>query len=304
MVREGLIQRQARRVLENDRHALILATVFSAVPFMGWLALAMVALLTLRKGWQAGGKLLLPVLLTHVLAACVSMPWSTAVFTVCINVLPCYLAAGVLQQTSSWRLVSAVLLLLVMVSSVLIQSLSPDFIVMQYEHLELAIRSMSSNQASVLDFWGARGVSPAVLANYLLGVQAASIAFSAMMPVLFARSIQAQLFYPGGFREEMLYFRGDRTGFFILVLLLVAAYYEWTLAINGLPLVLFYFILAGLSLAAYVFSNMRPLALLVLLVVPMMLLAWVVLPLYMVLGAFDSLFNFRLYLSSKAGKAT
>ena len=90
----------------------------------------------------------------------------------------------------------------------------------------------------------------------------------------------------------------------MLLLLLALAYSERFLAIDCLPLVLFYFILSGLSLGAHLFSNMRPLALTLLLVAPMIFLSWVFLPLYALLGALDSLFNFRLYLSKKTGKAT
>ena len=213
------------------------------------------------------------------------------------------MAACVLAQTSSWRAVAAALFGLVMLSALFFQGISPDFIASQYEHLQALMHSMASSQINVLDFWESHGISPVVLANYLFGVQAASLAFSAMVPLFFARSIQSQLFYPGGFQQELRYFRGDKTSLAVFVLLFSAAYLDLVLAMNGLPLVLFYFTLAGLSLAACLLSRMRPLGVLVLLLVPTVLLPWVMLPLYVLLGAFDSLFNFRLYLSSKAGQA-
>jgi hypothetical protein len=301
-VREGLFQRQARRVLDNDRYALASAAILSVLPYMGWLALALIALVTLRKGWRSAGMLVLPVMVGHMLLALKSVPLSAAIFGAALNVIPCYLAAVVLGLTSSWRAVAAALLGLVIGGALFFQVISPDFIVSQYEHLQALIRSVASGQVNVLDFWESHEVSPLVLANYLLGVQAASLAFSAMVPLFFARSIQSQLFYPGGFQQELLHFRGDKTSLVVLVLLSAAAYSDLLLAINGLPLVLFYFILAGLSLAACLLSRIRPLGALVLLLVPTVLLPWVMLPMYVLLGAFDSLFNFRLYLSSKAGK--
>ena len=301
-VRESLFQRQARRVLDNDRYALASATILSVLPYMGWLALALIALVTLRKGWRAASMLVLPVMVGHMLLALKSVPFSEAIFGAALNVVPCYLAAIVLGVTSSWRAVAAALFGLVVGGSLFFQVVSPDFIMSQYEHLQAVMRSVASGQVNVLDFWESHEVSSRVLANYLLGVQAASLAFSAMVPLFFARSIQSQLFYPGGFQQELLYFRGDKISLAVLVLLCGAAYSDLFLAINGLPLVLFYFILAGLSLAACLLSSMRPLGVLVLLLVPTVLLPWVMLPLYVLLGAFDSLFNFRLYLSSKAGK--
>lgn len=302
-VRESLFQRQAMRVLDNDRYALASAAILSVLPYMGWLALALIALVTLRKGWRIAGMLVLPVMVGHMLLALKSVPLSAAIFGAALNVVPCYLAAVVLGFTSSWRAAAAALLGLVMSGALFFQVISPDFIVSQYEHLQALMRSLAAGQVNVLDYWESHEVPPLVLANYFLGVQAASLAFSAMVPLFFARSIQSQLFYPGGFQQELLNFRGDKISLAVFVLLSAAAYSHLFLAINGLPLVLFYFVLAGLSLAACLLSRIRPLGVLVLLLVPTVLLPWVMLPLYVLLGAFDSLFNVRLYLSLKAGKA-
>jgi hypothetical protein len=301
-VREGLFQRQARRVLDEDRYALASVAILSVLPYMGWLALALIALVALRKGWQSAGVLVLPALVGHMLLALKNVPISGAVFSAVLNVVPCYLAAIVLGVTSSWRAVAAVLFGVMMSGALFIQVVSPDFIVSQYDHLQTLMRSLASGDVNVLDFWESHEVSPLVLAHYLLGVQAASLAFSAMVPLLFARSIQSQLFYPGGFQQELLNFRGDKLSLAVFILICTSAYSDLFLAINGLPLVLFYFILAGLSLAASLLSRIRPLGVLVLLLVPTVLLPWVMLPLYVLLGAFDSLFNVRLYLSSKTEK--
>jgi len=302
-MRESMVQRQAKRVLDNDRYALISAIMLSVLPYMGWLALALVALVTLRKGWRAGGLLVLPVMVGHMLLALKNVPLSTACFGSALNVIPCYVAAVVLGLTSSWRAVSAALFMFVIGGALFIQGVIPDFIAREYEQLQALMRGVVSGQMNMLDFWESHGASPLLLANYLLGVQAASLAFSAMVPLFFARSIQSQLFYPGGFQQELLAFRGDKTSVAVLVVLFVGAYSDLFLAINGLPLVLFYFILAGLSLAACLLSRIRPLGVLVLLLVPTVLLPWVMLPLYVLLGAFDGLFNFRLHLSSNTGKA-
>tara|TARA_R110002126_G_scaffold273866_1_gene418740 strand:- start:286447 stop:287367 length:921 start_codon:yes stop_codon:yes gene_type:complete len=301
-VREGLFQRQARRVLDEDRYALASVAILSVLPYMGWLALALIALVALRKGWHSAGVLVLPALVGHMLLALKNVPISGAVFSAVLNVVPCYLAGIVLGVTSSWRAVAAVLFGVMMSGALFIQVVSPDFIVSQYDHLQTLMRSLASGDVNVLDFWESHEVSPLVLAHYLLGVQAASLAFSAMVPLLFARSIQSQLFYPGGFQQELLNFRGDKLSLAVFILICTSAYSDLFLAINGLPLVLFYFILAGLSLAASLLSRIRPLGVLVLLLVPTVLLPWVMLPLYVLLGAFDSLFNVRLYLSSKTEK--
>ncbi|NCT56871.1 MAG: hypothetical protein GW760_04045 [Legionella sp.] len=301
-VREGFIHRQARRVLDDDRYALASTAILSVLPYMGWLALALIALVTLRKDWRLGGLLVLPALVGNMLLSLKHVPMSGAILGAMLNVVPCYFAAIVLGRTSSWRAVAAALFGVVIGSAWLIQMVSPEFIVSQYTQLKALMHTVLLGQVNVLDVWEAHEVSPLMLANYLLGVQAASLAFSAMVPLLFARSVQSQLFYPGGFQQELLSFRGNKLSLAVLVLLSTAAYSNRYLAMNGLPLVMFYFILAGLSLAACLLSRIRPLGVLVLLLVPTVLLPWVMLPLYVLLGAFDSLFNVRLYLSSNTGK--
>lgn len=301
-VRESLFHRQARRVLDDHRYALALTAILSVLPYMGWLALALIALVTLRKDWRLAGIMVLPAIIGNMLLSLKLAPISGAFFGALLNVIPCYFAAMVLRQTSSWRAVAIGLFALAVGGSCVLQMISPEFIVNQYMDLKTLIHNMGPGQVNLLDVWEAREVSPLKLANYLLGVQVASIAFSVMVPLLFARSVQSQLFYPGGFQQELLNFRGDKISLAVLVLLSAAAYSNWHLAMNSLPLVMFYFILAGLSLAACLLSRIRPLGVLVLLLVPTVLLAWVMLPLYVLLGAFDSLFNVRLYLSSKTGK--
>ena len=240
----------------------------------------------------------------HVLVAVIRLPLQTAIVMSVLGTVPCYLTAYVLRVTSSWRFVSIGLLALVLIAAICLHVFSSDFILQQYLHLLAAMQHLAAEQSNLLDFWGNKGVSSPVFANYLLGVQAASLAFSAMMLLLFARQIQSQLFYPGGFRFEIQNFRGDKIDCAVLLLLLALAYFENFLAINCLPLVLLYCALSGLSFATYCFSNMRPLVLMLLLVIPTIFLAWVFLPLYALIGALDSLFNFRLYLSAKTGKAT
>ncbi len=301
-MQKGFFQRQALRALQQDKYALLLATLLAAVPLIDWLALVVMSLVTLRHGARAGLQVLLPVMLMHVLISVVSTSVSSAVVMSCLSILPCYCVAYVLKATSSWRFVAAVLFGFVMVGTIMLQAFSPDLIMQQYVQLESAVQSLGSSKISILDMLGQHQVSSLVLANYLLGFQAASLAFSAIFPLFFARSLQSQLFYPGGFRKEMLSFRGDRTVCLILILLLSAAYLEYVLAINCLPLLLLYFVLAGLSFAAYVLSNMRPLVLMLVLLLPVMFLSWVFLSIYTLIGAFDGLFNFRLYLSTKTGK--
>ena len=51
----------------------------------------------------------------------------------------------------------------------------------------------------------------------VFGIQILSIIVSAMISLMFARSMQAKLFIPDGFRNELMAFRSGRFSFLVFV---------------------------------------------------------------------------------------
>lgn len=297
------ILKEATRLLAQDRVAMLYAFLLMLIPYTGWLSLAILALVTLRKGWQHGSVLLIPVMTAHILVSLyggLSLP--VALVAALVRSTPCYLAASVLRFSVSWKVVALSLLMFVLAGAFSLHCFAPHFIQAQYMVLEAMLKSMESGQI-ILNFWQGFNLKSDVLAEFLFGFQAVGLILTTLIPIWFARSIQSKLYYPGEFRQEMLSFRGDRWSVGLLLIFSIGAYGHYPLAMNGLPLVLFYFILAGLSFGAQILSKMKPLGMFAMLFAPLMLLPWVVLPIYIMLGAFDGLFNFRLYLQKYADKA-
>ena len=143
-----------------------------------------------------------------------------------------------------------------------------------------------------------------MLANYLLGVQAVGVMLSSILSLALARFVQSQVYYPGGFKQEIFNLRGDKVGLVLLLAMMFAANQGNVIAIDVLPALLFYFLLAGLSLGLNVLAMKKPLGSMVLLIAPPLLLPFVMLPAYVIIGSLDSLFNFRLYLPAGVGKRT
>lgn len=301
--RDSLITREATRLLSQDRVALLYAFVLMLVPYTSWMALSILALVTLRKGWQHGGVLVVPVITAHVILSLISnIPLSVALIAAVVRILPCYAAACVLRVSTSWRIVALMLLMLALVWALALQLFLPHFIQAQFTYLETTLRELDAGRV-VLDFWQSLHIEPELLAHYLFGFQVVGLVLTTLMPLMFARSIQSRLFYPDEFRKELLSFRGDKISIALLVLFVLGAYQGYSLAIDGAPLVLLYFIFAGLSFGAQVLEKMKTLGAITVLFVPLMLLPVVVVPVYVMLGAFDSLFNFRLYLRENVSKA-
>lgn len=298
---EGLIHRQLRQILTQDRYALIAVIVLMLIPYSTWASMTILSLVTLRRGWRQGIVLLIPAFTTHTLVSLTTVVWSLACIDALIRVVPCFIAACILRATNSWKAVAVFVFGLSMLCALALQMIAPHFIDAQLVYLKTVIQNMNAGQ-TLLDTWEARNIPSFVIANFLFGFQEVCLLMAVVSPLLIARSLQAQLFYPGGFRQEMLNFRGDKYGAIVLLMLIVASMQNHVLAMNGLPLILFYFSLAGLSLCAHVFSKMKPLKMVVILLLPFVLLPVVALPFYLFLGAIDSCFNFRLYLASRAGK--
>lgn len=297
------MHQQAKRIIENNRHAFVLAIFFALMPYTTWLSLSIIALVTLRKGWREGALLLMPVMTAYFARSLASGPTMVAIINTLLTFLPCYLATCVLGLTTSWRSVAGFFCLLTAFCVMLLQTWMPELVLAQFQYVSSAIREMHPDVFArfVND---TNGFSQQVLANYLFGLQLVGVVFSATLPIALARSMQSQLYYPGGFRQEMHGLRGNKTGLLLLVTALIAVIQNEVIAMNVLPLFIFYFLLAGLSLSAHALGKKKMRGTPLLLITPILLLPFVMIPVYVILGSLDSLFNLRLYLPTSAGKTT
>ena len=299
----GFISQQGKQILGNKRYALLYAVIFALFPYTTWLSLSVVALVTLRKGWREGALLVMPVSTTYLGMLLVHEPTMVAVINTLLTFLPCYIAACALGWSVSWRAVAGVFFLLTGISAIALQIMLPEFIVTQYQYLTAAI-AQAHPDLFVKALKDANEFGQLVFANYFFGLQMISVVLSAILPLMFARSIQSRLYNPGGFRQEMLALRSNKLGLLIMGMLLIAVNQDKLIAMNLLPLLVFYFSLAGLSLSFHTLAQRKIRGRVVLLIAPLIALPFVMIPVYLILASVDSLFNLRLYLSSNAGKTT
>ncbi|ARG97665.1 DUF2232 domain-containing protein [Legionella micdadei] len=305
MARLGeFLGKQGRLLLENDRLALLYIAVLALIPFAAWLSAAVVALITLRKGWLDGFKGFVVATLTLLILSLPSMPLSAAVITALMAFLPCYLTAALLHSTTSLKIAGFFIVLQALLVIALIHWLAPEFISNQYLYVQAIIKelereSSDGNMTSLLS--NNEAVNKIVIANYIVGVQAVSVLLSAVVSLLLARSVQSRLYYPGGFKRDLVAFRASGFGVIILAIAMIGAYRHNPLALSCLPVLAVYYVFAGLSLSFNVLAKDKGVGTLALLLVPLILLPFVMLPVYVIFGALDSLFNFRLHLSPNAG---
>ena len=298
----GVICKQAQFLLKHQWHAMASAIVLGLFSYTSWLSVAIIALFTLRRGYREGAWLLAPVFMVNLSITMISVSPALALVNAVLLFIPCYLAACILRAQESWQAVAWFFILLAALSLFLVQSLMPDFLLQQYRYLQTLLAEVETNGALITFLDDKTGMNQLMIASYFLGLQTIGVIISAVFNLSFARSIQSQLFYPEGFKREMLTFRGDKLGLLLFAVLLIAARQQSVLAMSILPLLMFYFLLAGLSLSLNLFTKQKSRYSAIFVMVSLLLVPFIMLPVYVLFGSLDSLFNFRLYLPSKAAK--
>ncbi|BCA95487.1 hypothetical protein TUM19329_18480 [Legionella antarctica] len=303
MIRAGnFIIKHSKTLLENKQHAILYAVILSVVPFASWLSVALVILVTLRKGAKSGFEVMLPALVVHSVPLMMLMPLDSALANTLIAYVPCYISALCLRKSMSWQIVFGVFLIQAFIGFLLIQLLAPDLIMAQFNQFKSVLIEYQEYQ-HLIDS-STDGLSSFVLAQLFFGVQILSVIVSAIISLMFARSIQSKLYMPGGFRDELLGFRSGRLSFLVLLGVSIGSYYEISYAINLLPLVLSYFLTSGFSLAYYILARKNQVRVVILLLLLVLFKPSFVLLAYIVFGSLDSLFNFRLYLPTRVREST
>ncbi|MFY7698021.1 MAG: hypothetical protein ACOVQX_04285 [Legionella sp.] len=297
-----VLSKQGLLILENRNYALLQAAILALLPFTAWLSVAVVMLVTLRKGAQEGAVVLLAAMMSQLAVELVSMATTTALINTLLTFLPSFLVAYTLRLTISWQAVSIVFLGQILTIFLIIHIVSPDFIIQQYLSIRDALKEMHPETAffKLVDHQVAG--KEELLANYMLGIQGVALVITSLLPLMLARALQSSLFYPGGLRSELLQFRSNWLGLTLLLISFCSACKENLIAVNLLPAMLFYFLLTGLSLSCSVLKNKKKFYSCLLLLTPLIIMPLVAVPIYVIIGCLDSLFNFRMYLTLDVDK--
>lgn len=302
MTRVGeLIIKQSKLLLENKRHAIMYAAVFSIMPFASWISVALVMLMTLRKGAKTGFEVMLPALVIHSVPLIMLMPLDNALLNAFIAYVPAFFVALALRKTVSWSATFGVMFVQAFIVSLLIQFIAPDFAFAQLSQLQKTLGQYQEYEALI--GWNSNE-GRLIWAQLFLGIQMLVMVVSTTTTLMCARAIQAKLFSPGGFAKEVSTFRSGRLALVILIGISYAAYAHIPFGINLLPMVLCYFLLSGFNLIFIILAEKRQFKVGALLFLLILLKPSFVLFAYILFGSLDSIFNFRLYLPERVREST
>jgi len=296
------LAQQTKAILASKQQAVLFAIILALLPFTAWLSVALMALVTLRKGPQQGFEVMFPAALLHMLPFLLFVSVPSAIVSSLVTYLPCYLAAVSLHRKASWQNVCAWFLLQACVAALIVQCFIPGFIGQQFAVLQTIMADYPGYKQWISG--GAARLETSYWPQLFFGFQMIGLGFSALLSLLCARAMQAKLFNPGGFKQEALAFRSARPALLVLITTTIAGYYGIPLALNILPLVLGYFLVSGFGLVYCVMAGKRQISVFVLLLILLLLKPSLVLLIYVICGSLDSVFNFRIYLSERVSKST
>ncbi|MDN3524272.1 hypothetical protein QWY79_03200 [Halomonas sabkhae] len=183
----------ARWLMQGLPQAMLGAAVSTVVPWLFWLGAAIAALMTLRKGLASA----LPVIIAAAIPA--GWWWSQGDVVPLSSILLVTLMAVVLRARMRW---SEALIVGALGSALMIQagSFTPPG---SSEALLEQLRQGAPQIATMLDDLASQGVDTRELADLLMGgVTGLVVLLMAVACLALARSWQAGLYNPGGFREE------------------------------------------------------------------------------------------------------
>ena len=306
--RVNLIQHFTAKLMSKPQYAWASTIPFSCFDAMSWLPLVIIMFLILRKGIPSTWNLMCANFVIHGLAVYCREPGAYAWVSAFLDYIPGFLSAMILMYTRSWTSVTYAMVGFSGLTALGIHILSPEYATAQLHQLITAAKNINLS-LPMGDFESLIRKNQNFSCHMLLGLQMLSSVFNASINLMMARSLQAQLFNPGGFEHEMLSIRGSRSLLSILLLsILSLCLFNSFSALYIIPSLFFYFFAVGMSIGVSIllknrlvsaFKRSRSQVLTIGLSLASFILPYIFIPTFVIIGAIDSFMNFRLILSRR-----
>lgn len=238
-------------IMRSQRNAGLLAFAFALLPFLNWLSVIIMALVTLRRGAKQGLLILICVLLPSVVWLFFSKN-DTVLLNIVVGATVVWILAGVLHKTHSW---SYVLLAGAFIGAVVIVALHGSINDMNawWSHKMTSYMTSASKEMQI-DI-SAQQAMIAQLAKFATGLQAAAIFLVDMVWLAVARYWQALLYNQGKLRPELHNIRLPKWSTMVLIAIgLLALATKMPMLIDMMPMLFVAYALAGISVVHYVAS--------------------------------------------------
>lgn len=285
------LKNQTLYLLQSPAWIYAWISIFAMLPYTSCLSLALVALVTLRKGPTPGLTAVLVGILAQLIPAFIGLGGLSGHEWALLAYLACFFAACLLKKSESWQVVLTSLLLVVWVGLILVQQFKPGYIETNFQNFLALVQGV--NPPKELIALLANQAVRIALPYYLLGAEAISLVISALFPLIIARYLQALAFYPEGFRKEILAFRAHWLALLLFIMGYLFIRQGNLLAAFGMPLLALYLIVSGINLVFSLLWKISDRLILMTVVLPAIIVPYIAFPVYLLLGCFDSLVSVR-----------
>ena len=236
-------------LLRSRKNAILVALVCALLPFLSWLAVIILALVTLRRGAKEGAVVLLFIVIPQIGLALYDHS-NMMVYNLFAGAIMVYVLAIVLNKTHNWAWVLligvGVALAVVLMIHGSIDNINQWWEQKMLSYLQEVNTDVAMNAAE-------QQASIMRLAKFATGLQAAILLLIDFVWLMIGRYWQSLLFNPGQFQPELQSVRLPKWSGVVLVAVMTLAYFsQWPILADFLPIMLVPFLIAGLSLTHFV----------------------------------------------------
>lgn len=243
-----MIRRFGEFLLAKDSNAIVVAFLAALLPLFylptGFLAVVIVGLITLQKGAKSGLWVLAWIALPSL--ALLILRQVSIIDLLFLRCMAVWLLAVLLRRYHTWNLLLEVVSIVGVVAILALHLVKPNITQWWTVHLTNYLEQMASST-----HWKMK-MSPGEFAKYIAliasGLGAFFFALTVSFELAIARFWQSILVSPGAFGKE---FTRIRLGYFcvaMLIVLLLMSAFKLQFAWDALPMAVFPFFIAGLSL--------------------------------------------------------
>lgn len=205
----------AEFVMRGRLQALLVAVPGAGTGIFFWLSAAVIALVTLRKGVEQGGFILLWSLLPAGLLA-----WKVDPLPL-LCIVAAFVVAAVLRQLVRWDLALLAGVAVSLAVAVMLQFGFQDYL---QDYLTLYLTELEKVQASMPDNSELTAMLSGITTSQLAGIFAVLTSLFALLAVIVGRYWQSLLYNDGGFGEEFRALRFSPIVVAVLVLMAMVLY--------------------------------------------------------------------------------
>ncbi len=242
-------------LLAKNIHAAIIALLFTLLPLLnivggGFVAAAIIAFITLQKGYKDGLFVL----------AFVAIPAVGMLFLREMNVFDVLLVgsvlawwfAGLLRQHGSWRLVFEIGVLIAFIAIVILH-VAFDMHAFWFNFYHVAVKRLAAYKVNPAQW----DTQIKLLVPYATGMMGLIVFLVIMLELLFARWWQSLMFNPGGLGKEFARIRMSKAMATIFIAVLIGKLFGQKILIDFFPILFLPFVMSGLAVLHAVKGRMQ-----------------------------------------------